>query len=160
MAYFRLRTDAQAWFSKIIDKAPFRTKFDVYYLCLLAGLANERATELSGPGNQATDLVEKFVSDYRPASRLVIGLLITVELRKNGIEINEKKQVRTLIKRLIDSESPNTLTDMGMKRLNAYASGGYDFLAEQRDVKPYNAEEFLQGFMPLIEKAVQAASES
>ena len=153
MAYFRLRTDAQSWFSKIADTPPFRTKFDVYYLCLLAGLVSGRATELTGAGNPATDLVEKFVEDYRPASRLIIGLLVTAELRKNGIDVSEKAQVRALFKRLIDSESPNSLTEMGMRRLNAYASGGYEYLAEKKDMKPYTAEEFILSYTALIADA-------
>jgi len=158
MAYFRLRTDAQSWFSEIADAPPFKTKFDVYYLCLLAGLASGRAAELSGTANPATDLVEKFVEDYRPASRLIIGLLVTAELKKSGIDVSEKAQVRALFKRLVDSESPNSLTEMGMRRLNAYASGGYEYLAEERDMKPYTAEEFIQGYSALIEVAVEKAS--
>lgn len=160
MAYFRLRTDAQSWFSEIADAPPFRTKFDVYYLCLLAGLASGRATELAGASNPATDLVEKFVEDYRPASRLIIGLLVTAELRKSGIDVSEKAQVRALFKRLVDSESPNSMTEMGMRRLNAYASGGYEYLAEQRDMKPYTAEEFIQSYTALIDEAVQNAASS
>lgn len=157
MAYFRLRTDAQSWFAEIADAPPFKTKFDVYYLCLLAGLASGRAAELSSAANPATDLVEKFVEDYRPVSRLIIGLLVTAELKKNGIDVSEKTQVRSLFKRLVDSESPNSLTEMGMRRLNAYASGGYEYLAEQRDMKPYTAEEFIQGYTSLIEEAVEKA---
>jgi len=158
MAYFRLRADAQSWFSEIADAPPFRVKFDVYYLCLLAGFASGRASELSGAAHPATDLVEKFVEDYRAASRLIIGLLVTAELRKSGIDVSEKAQVRALFKRLVDSESPNSLTDLGMRRLNAYASGGYEYLAEQRDMKPYTAEEFIQGYQTLIEDAVEKAA--
>ena len=158
MAYFRLRSDAQSWFSEIADAPPFRTKFDAYYLCLLAGLASGRATELAGAVHPATDLVEKFVEDYRPASRLIIGLLVTAELRKSGIDVTEKAQVRALFKRLVDSESPNSLTESGMRRLNAYASGGYEYLAEQRDMKPYTAEEFIQSYTALIGEAVEMAT--
>lgn len=158
MAYFRLRTDAQTWFSEIADAPPFRVKFDIYYLCLLAGFASGRATELTGGAHPATDLVEKFVEDYRPASRLIIGLLVAAELRKSGIDLSEKAQVRALFKRLVDSESPNSLTELGMRRLNAYASGGYEYLAEQRDVKPYSAEEFIQSYSALIGEAIAKAA--
>ncbi len=34
------------------------------------------------------------------------------------------------------------LTEEGMKAMNAYASGGYEFLAESRDTKPASPEEF------------------
>lgn len=158
MAYFRLRTDAQNWFSEIADKPPFRTKFDIYYLCLLAGIASGRAVELSGAANPATDVYEKYPEDFRPAGRLIIGLLVTAELKKSGIDVSEKAQVRALFKRLVDSETPNNLTDMGMRRLNSYASGGYEFLAEQRDMKPYTAEEFIQSYTALIGDAVEKAT--
>jgi hypothetical protein len=158
MAYFRLREDAQSWFSEISGGPPFRTKFDIYYLCLMAGFASGRATELVGSGAAATDFVEKFVEDYRPSSRLLIGLLVTAELRKSGIDVSEKAQVRSLFKRLVDSESPNSLTDQGMRRLNAYASGGYEYIAEKRDMKPYAAEEFIQGYTALIAEAIESAS--
>lgn len=41
-----------------------------------------------------------------------------------------------------------------MKRLNAYASGGYEWLAEQRDMKPYSAEEFLLSYASLLEQVL------
>lgn len=159
MAYFRLRIDAQSWFSEISERPPFRTKFDIYYLCLVAGLASGRATELVGVAYPATDVYDKFVEDYRPASRLLIGLLVTAELGNSGIDVSEKAQVRALFKRLVDSESPNSLTELGMRRMNAYASGGYEYLAEQRDMKPYTAEEFIQSYTGLIEKAFEKAVE-
>lgn len=155
MAYFRLRSDAQSWFSEISESAPFRTKFDVFYFCALAGLASGRSSDAAQVGAAATDLVEKFVEDYRSVSRLIIGLLVVAELRNSGIDIEEKAQVRTLFKRLVDPQSPNSLTDEGMKRLNAYASGGYEWLAEQRDMKPYSAEEFLLSYATLMEEALR-----
>ena len=45
-----------------------------------------------------------------------------------------------------------------MRRLNAYASGGYEYLAEQRDMKPYTAEEFIQSYTALIGEAVEMAT--
>jgi len=73
---------------------------------------------------------------------------VTLDLRKpEGAE---------LFKRLVDPHSPNQLTDEGMRRMNAYASGGYDYLSEQRETKPYSGEEFLRDYAQLIEGAVAA----
>ena len=35
---FRVRLDARKWFDQIREKAPFKTDFDIFYFCLIAGL--------------------------------------------------------------------------------------------------------------------------
>lgn len=41
-----------------------------------------------------------------------------------------------------------------MNRLNAYANGGYEFLAKNIEQKPQSAEEFLRVYADLVEEAV------
>lgn len=149
MARFRLRTDARAWFSQIQKFEQFKVDFDFYYLCLMAGLASGYVNEEA----PTTEMVEAFVEEYKPASRFLIGLLVIAEMKKGGIDMSERTAVRTLFKRLVDPHSPNQLTDDGMRRMNAYASGGYDFLAERRETKPFSGEEFLRDYVQLIEEA-------
>lgn len=149
MARFRMRNDARAWFSQIHDFEQFRVDFDQYYLCLMAGFASGRSTE----GGASTEMVEAFVEEYKPASRFLIGLLVIAELKKGGIDVSERTAVRALFKRLVDPQSPNSLTDEGMRRMNAYASGGYDYLSERRETKPYSGEEFLRDYVQLIGEA-------
>ena len=152
MARFRMRADAKNWFSQIADFEPFKVDFDLYYLCLMAGFASGRSTE----AGSATDLVDYFVEEYKPASRFLIGLLVIAELNKSGIDVAERGPVRALFKRLVDPHSPSQLTDEGMRRMNAYASGGYEYLSERRDTKPYSGEEFLRDYVQLIDEAVEA----
>ncbi len=149
MARFRMRNDARAWFSQINDFEHFRVDFDQYYLCLMAGFASGRSTE----GGASSEMVEAFVEEYKPASRFLIGLLVIAELKKGGIDVSERTAVRALFKRLVDPQSPNSLTDEGMRRMNAYASGGYDYLSERRETKPYSGEEFLRDYVQLIGEA-------
>lgn len=149
MARFRMRNDARAWFSQISDFEQFRVDFDLYYLCLMAGFASGRSTE----GGASTEMVEAFVEEYKPASRFLIGLLVIAELKKGGIDVSERTAVRALFKRLVDPQTPNSLTDEGMRRMNAYASGGYDYLSERRETKPYSGEEFLRDYVQLIAEA-------
>lgn len=149
MARFRLRNDARTWFSQINAFEQFKVDFDFYYLCLMAGLASGRVTEDAS----TTEMVEHFVEEYKPASRFLIGLLVVAEMKKSGIDVSERAAVRSLFKRLVDPHSPNQLTDEGMRRMNAYASGGYDFLAERRETKPFSGEEFLRDYITLIEEA-------
>lgn len=149
MAYFRLRNDAQDWFGSISERAPFRTKFDVWYMCAVAGLSSGRSAPAAATAT-AGDIVERFIEDYRPVSRLLIGLLITAELRAERIDVFDEHGVRLTVKRLLDPESPNSLTDEGMRRMNVYASIGYEVLSEARDQKPYAASEFLEWYARLV----------
>lgn len=145
---FRLREDAEKWFAKIGRTGPIKTDFDLYYFCLMAGFASGRSVDPAN-GGSTREFVKGFIDDYKPAQRLIIGLLIAAELRKGKIDLAEKQAVRNTIRRLVDPQSGNGLTDEGMKRLNWYASGGYEFLAEKRD-KPYAAEDFLRDYVTLV----------
>ena len=64
---FRLRQDSQDWFSKIDGKPPIRTKFDLFYFCLLAGLMSGRRTDPAQGGRAARTSVAP-VSRHRSRS--------------------------------------------------------------------------------------------
>lgn len=150
---FRLRDDARKWFSEIEGKAPIKTQFDLFYFCLMAGLTSGRRSEPTHGGRSAPEFIQNFIEDYRAAQRLIIGLLIVAELQRLGINLHEKASVRKTIQDLVDPQSPTNLTDEGMRLLNAYASGGYDYISEMRSSKPYTVEEFLRDFVGLVGKA-------
>lgn len=150
MARFRMRNEAKAWFKDISNFEPFKTDFDQYYLCLMAGFASGQSNDIG----QTTEMVDYIVEEFKPARSFLVGLLVTAELKRNGIDLSERAAVRELFQRLVDPQSPNQLTDDGMKRMNAYASGGYDYLASKRDHRPYSGEEFLRDYVNLIEEAV------
>ena len=80
MARFRMRNDARTWFKQIADFEHFKTDFDQYYFCLMAGFASGRSTETG----TTSEMVENFVEDYKEASRFLIGLLVVAELKKAG----------------------------------------------------------------------------
>jgi len=155
---FRLRTDAEKWFAELDGREPIKTKFDLYYFCAMAGLASGRATDAAKLGLATREMVDYFVEDYRPAQRLMIGLLVIAELRRNGIGFEEKAAVRDVFKRLVSPNSPSNLTEEGFRALNGYASGGYEFLAEQRETKPASVDEFLRDYLLLIDEATQVAA--
>ncbi len=156
MAYFRLRVDAQNWFSELRKYQQFKVMFDLYYFCLMAGFATDRSSEQGLAGAGATDMVEDFTSEHKPAKLLLIGLLVIAELKKEGIDVSEKTAVRSAFRRLVDPANPSQLTDFGTRRMNAYASGGYEYLAECRDAKPYTPDEFLRDYMNLVRQHLEA----
>ena len=155
---FSLREDAEKWFSELDGKEPTKTKFDLYYFCLIAGLSSGRKSDARSLG--AREIVGYFLPDYQPAQLLLIGLLVVAEAQKGGIDLSEKDAVRGVFRDLIDPDSHTKLTDEGMRCMNAYASGGYDFLAESRDSKPASPEEFLQDFVQLAAEAVEEGLEA
>lgn len=155
---FRLREDAERWFRELDGKEPAKTKFDLYYFCLMAGLASGRTSDPSVFG--AREIIDEFIQDYQPAQRLLIGLLVAAEVRRGGIDLSEKAAVRAVFRRLVTPESKTQLTDEGMRCMNAYASGGYDLIAERRDSTPNSPEEFIRDFVGLITDAVETGADS
>ena len=155
MAYFRLRKDAEKWFGEISDAPEIKVKWDIYYMCLMAGFASGRSSEAP-----ATDMVERFVDEYRPVRHFLIGLLVVAELRLTKVDVSNKVQVRELFRKLVLPNGTNDLTETGMKRMNAYASGGWEYLAESRDQRPYTIEEFMQSYPKLIKNALEGVGAS
>ena len=155
---FRLREDAKKWFRELDGKGPTKHKFDLYYFCLMAGLASNRRRDLSEL--DAPEIVTDFIQDYKPSQLLLIGLLVDAEVRRMGIDLLEKDDVRSVFKRLVTLQSGTQLTDEGMRCMNEYASGGYDFLSESRANYPESHEEFLRDFTQLIAEAIDPSFNS
>jgi hypothetical protein len=148
---FRLRQDTEDWFSQISKQKPIEFKFDLYYFCLMLGLASGRSSPPSSRCNMISEgFVDNFVIAYRPYQRLIVGLLLTAELSSLGVSINESDYVRKKLLELVDPVAPTNLTELGMTKLNEYVSGGFDYLTEHIDAKPYHVEEFLQTYVKLL----------
>jgi hypothetical protein len=143
MAYFRLRSDAEKWFRKV-DKGP---KFDIYYYCALVGLMARRRNDPAGETSK--DVVDYFITDYKPYKNMIIGLIIISELKKARIDLNEKSAVREVISRIV-APGDTGLTDNGIKLLNQYASGGFDYLIEAGVPRPETREEFMLTYVNII----------
>ena len=149
---FYLRNDTEQWFSHIKDQKPYiETKFDIYYFCLMLGLAAGRKCPVTGK-SEATEFQKNFVKSYIPVQKLIIGLLIKSELRRLGINPTEKDQVYDLLTGIVNPDSSTKLTESGVTRMNEYASGGYDILSEEIPIKPYNVEDFLRTYTALLKE--------
>lgn len=150
-----MRDDAENWFSNIRDqKAVIKTKFDCYYYCLMIGLASGHYSDPAQRCKDYSDFVNDFVKEYQAQQKLIIGLLVRTELADSRISLNDKEETRKLLLDLIDPTSQTNLTDYGMDRMNAYSSGGYDYLSEHLDSKPYHVEDFLITYVKLLREAV------
>ncbi|MGD1804197.1 hypothetical protein ACP6PL_01975 [Dapis sp. BLCC M126] len=152
---FQLRLDVDEWFSNINKgkTQQIKTDFDLYYFCLMMGLATKSKNNPS-ERCQCRDFIDYFVSDYKNQRNLIIGLLFRAELENMGISLDEKDATKKQLLKLIDPSSQTNLTDEGIDKMNAYASGGFDYLREKFGSKPYHLEDFLQSYVKILREAI------
>lgn len=148
---FRLRPDVDDWFKHIANKEPLKTKFDLYYLCLMMGLALSQCER--APSSQ--EFVQYFVGEYRPVQRLVLGLFIMAEMARRGLDVSDREEVRALINEYLDPTNPAQLKEAGFSRLNDYANAGYNAVVASFGAKPHQTEAFLQWYSKALAKAVE-----
>lgn len=147
---FRIRKRAREWFKDIKSdlKAPTGTTsapdFDAFYFCFIAGIAKMRKKD--APASETAELVDRFPGPYKNRGRLLVGLFLSKELESLGIALTEKQTVHAEISRLVQPESPNFLSNEGVREFNRYAHGGFDVLQDWFDDRPRALETFLQRY--------------
>jgi hypothetical protein len=151
---FRLRKDAKDWFKGITEDLGL--DFDIFYFCLMAGLATGRKAFPSG--SEATDLAQDFPGEYRSKGRIIVALLLTRELKALGVKFEERATLHTEIAKLIDPLSSAHLSAQGMEEINHYAFGGFDVLTEWFDDRPRHLETFLPQFRLHFKNALESQS--
>lgn len=150
MPDFRIRDDCRTWFSHINNKPPVRTLFDVYYLCFLLGIAARRRSEPTDAG-QARVFVDIWVRPYDGSHRLLVGLMIDAELARVGVEPTDRHSVNRVVSEIAGAGG---LTPEGARRMDAYASGGYDLLLERyNEDEPRTVDEFLPRYLSILADA-------
>lgn len=153
MASFRIREDALTWLADVQRTLPNCEIWDLYYFCAMAGLSSGHAEELSA-SSPSREMVDYFVNNYKPAESFVVAMLVVAELKRGRIDLSEEGEVRSVFRNLVDGEGSNPFTTEGMNRLNAYANGGYEYLAQKIDHRPQSAEEFLRFYAEVVDEAV------
>ena len=149
---FAIRNDARKWFRDIRDhfSAPSGSvsapEFDAFYFCFMAGIMTGRKGDISA--SETSALVENFPGPYKNRGRLLVALFLSRELDYLGVTMAEKTLVRDEISRFVRPETPNYLSDEGVREFNRYASGGYDVLRDEwfADDRPRSLETFLREF--------------
>ncbi len=151
---FRLRIDAEKWFSDIESDLEYR--FDAFYFCLMAGFSAVRKAPMTSEDKPA--FVDDFPGPYKLNQNLLLGGLINAELRDllgRSVAMSDKPVVEQTVSRLLSVTGSNTYLSTGVNGgaalMNEYSSGGFNVLSEHLD-KPRRLETFLRGFSNLIEK--------
>ena len=147
---FRLRRDAREWFRHI--HSSFSLDFDMYYLCLMAGLAESRLANRATA--ETTELVDNFPGEYRMKGRLVVALFLARELRRLSINYSERAAVHETISGLVDPLSRSHLSEPGLRQINSYAHGGYEVLTEWFMERPRRLETFLLEYKKKLDSAL------
>ncbi len=132
---FKLHPEADNWFRRIDGQQPFESKFDVYYLCAMIGFQKGR----SEPLENGNEFVKDFTQRFRPYQILLVGRLISSVLKRKGIHVDERAAVVKEISALVNGAAASgELTPEGVRELNEYAAGGFNYLREQLSDMPNN----------------------
>lgn len=146
---FRLRRDARRWFVDVENA--FNLDFDMYYLCLMAGLGCKQKADVAT--EETTELVDYFPGVYREKGRVIVALFLSRALRSMGIKMTERGPLHAEIAKFVDPLSPSHLSDAGMKAINRYSYGGFEVLTDWFEDRPRAIETFL----PLYKRQLDAA---
>lgn len=160
---FRLRNEARDWFSEIAGEfgkgaagIPEAPMFDMYYLCLVAGLAElEPSASKEVTTTSTAELVSAFPGEYRERGRLIIALLLSRELRRTAVELTERDALHETVSEYVDPQSPSGLSSEGEKLSNRYAYNGFEIMASWFDAKPQHLETFLLLYAEKVKAAAQ-----
>src|SRR6185312_4604303 len=116
-------SDMRKWFADI--RSHYSTDFDVYYLCLMAGIASGRKERFE----HGIDLIEHFPKEFKAGGRLLVGLLLAAVLKARGIELTEREAVSRNVRGMVEA-TPFSLSADGVRLMNQYAYGGWLALCE------------------------------
>jgi hypothetical protein len=154
--YFQLRKDAEQWFKDIAKSYP--TKFDLYYLCLMASFASGGQKNSDISSNEVSDLVENFPGEFKSRGKLLVGLLIHTELRHLGIDLEDRDAVYKQVRRIVEPDSTSYMSNEGVRLMNQYAHGGFDLLCEHFADRPRAIETFIRKYARCISDLKQDKS--
>lgn len=143
---FRLRRDTRSWFRNL--ESSFDLDFDMYHLCLVAGLADGRKTNVQD--DDTTVLVENFPGEYGANGRVIVGFFLSVELEVLGVKRADRESLNKTINRLVNPNAPSYLSAEGMRAMNQYSYGGFEVISEWFDDRPRT----FGGFFPRYHEEV------
>jgi hypothetical protein len=133
------------WFKNIYGVDSIKSKWDLYYLCLMIGLAASRTEPLGG---ERTDMTDYFIAEYKKSKNLIISLFICAELKKLGVEFSDRDLAKKILNNYLDPLHQSSLSNQAFQRINEYSYGGFLLLAESQE-KPTDQTTFLINYAAL-----------
>ena len=145
---FHITREAKKYYEKL-DKSTtgkLKTEFDFYYLCLLAGFSRGKVSQ-----NNGVEFYDKFPNEFYHQRQQVIGLLISTEIERRGVNVNDNVQVEKIILYIVKPDSVTLLSNEGEKLLDQYAQNGFELISDEIPVERIsNLDTFLAQFYELI----------
>lgn len=146
---FILSDNAKNWFRNYPEKSKAKF-FEYYYYCLLSGLAYQKKAELE---QGSSVFIDYFPEDFSRESKLIVGLLISCEMKASAVSPSNRKEMHSLVTRIIAHDNSTGLTAEGISLLNQYAAGGYIELVSRMSDAPNSFDTFLKEFRDHLEEA-------
>ena len=117
--------------------------FDAFYCCMLLGLDQARL----GDENRLEPayFIIGYPEPYKGQAELIAGLLVDAEIRRLGIQPDDRDDIERQMVHLLDLSSPSRLSADGDDLLNRYAVSGFDRLKTAM-TECDNLEDFLVGY--------------
>ncbi len=150
MEKFKINSSSKNWFANIQQKrhqsisVGLDLDFDILYLCFIAGIAEKRKREFT---SDSIEIIDYFPGRYKQKAQLILGLFLKAELDEFGINMSKREDVHKVISKLVEPQSSNYLSELGMKEFNKYVNGGYEVLSTKWfDAKPFFFDAFLIQF--------------
>lgn len=152
--HFKISKKAQSYFDNIMRLEGYKgsdgnnkfLQFDVYYCCALVGIAAGQRDDNTA---DLQDIIDKYPTAYSSCKAHIAGMIVTVEAKRLGIDISSPSLEDVLLSYL--SSNSTSLSDNGIKALNAYSLKGYRLIEEQlMGDKPLTREEFLDAFSSIM----------
>jgi hypothetical protein len=146
---FRLSKAARKYFTELEKSTSGKLEhtWDKYYFCLMAGLTE---IKLGDEPPADDEFVKEFPLVYHEHRYQILGVLITSELLRRGVELGNAQELQRISLELTTPTSPTFLSAAGMKRLNEYADGRFrvlqDRIPEHRELSIF-LKEYYEQFM-------------
>ena len=146
---FRLSKDKRSYFKGI--SKDFKVQLDMYYLCLMMGIAANHKSDDPEVG----DLIDYWADKYSDYSNYIIGLILFVEAKNIGIDISNKE---TTTKHLNNFLDPNEISKLslskGFKEANRFANGGIEIMM-RKIPEPQLLGEFLIKYQEVLKEEIK-----
>lgn len=137
---FKLPDSSDRWAQALISKSNYlgqeaviKTKFDVYYFFLMAGIAN--GTSLPLEKFSMSEFTKYVPEDFLKYRHVIAGLLLCAELVNKGIPL-ERESAQCMVLELFDERSSSLLSPRAMDTLNGYALKGSEIVMEEMPQPP------------------------
>ena len=134
---FRISREVKSYFDNIIESNKF-LQFDVYYPCMLIGMA---ATQMDEKASDFMDMTDEYPLAYRNSKAHIAGLLVATEAKRRKIKATSDELEKAMLEYLAENET--LLSEQGMNTLNAYSYKGAMLYMQEATEPPRNKEDFL-----------------